>query len=659
MFPRRTSIWLPLLKVLSEAGGALRPSEATERVEAYFPKLTEDDKRYMTPKGRLRWAQHDVPWARYDLVKQGLMRNTPGIWEISDDGRAYLEAQWESWEPQYVQRNGEWDVPDSETDASDDVLPPPRYWWVNQGQSYETERDGGYIWAPLKTTGGSTIAHWARVKEVLPGDILVHYSNGAVRAISIANGEVQERDNPHANSEWERRGLAVAVQYYELSMPYPRERFPDSLVRMNLSDGPFNREGQVKQGYLWRFSAEALQMLTDLSDFPWPSGLPIERPRGSSVEVWEAHESVSKYGGEPFDLRQAYDVIAATGYRISIDDVLNVLLALEVRPFVIFSGRSGTGKTLLTRILASLFGWPYYMVPVSPAWTDPADLLGFVSPLSRQRVPGALEDLLVSNNDDALLCLDEFNIAKVEHYFSDFISAMENGSEGFSRGLFPKLQRLSVNSGESFRLPPRLRVIATMNFDDSVQSITPRVLDRANVLDFNVPSVDVLVVDRSIDLALVNKTNFQWPWNGERVLADPETFMQTATMIRDIWPALRGSRGQFAHRVAQEMCRYIALGLPFAGDLGRNTEEQREFLLDRQIAQRILPKFHGTAADRDIEALMRLMSALRGYEWTHFSTMDRLAAVDDFRNWNHFPRTADKIEQLVTSYTRDGYATFW
>jgi hypothetical protein len=107
------------------------------------------------------------------------------------------------------------------------------------------------------------------------------------------------------------------------------------------------------------------------------------------------------------------------------------------------------------------------------------------------------------------------------------------------------------------------------------------------------------------------------------------------------------------------MHRYIALGLSFANALGRNDDEQRESLLDRQIAQRILPKFHGTAVNRDIEALMRLMSVLRENELSDSSTVDRLRMIEDFKNWGRFPKTATKIEQLVVSYTEDGYASFW
>lgn len=658
MFPRRKSIWLPLLKVLDENGGPVKPSEAIEAVEEYFPELTAEDKEYKTPRGRVRWVTEDVPWARRDLARQDLMLNVRGQWQISGKGRVYLHEHWDSWVPEYVPRENGMPGESSENPRdADDAPPPAAYWWVNQGQSYESERDGGYIWAPLHTKSGATLGHWERVSGVLPGDVLIHYSNGAVRAIGIAEEVAEQRDNPHAGSHnaWEDKGWAANVHYYELRESYGRALFPEGFRRMDIPDGPFDRAGQVKQGYLWGFSEEAFQMFTGDPKFPWPPDVPLDRPSERSTSPSVAMESSGSYRNESFDLLKAHQKVNQIGYQISADDLLNVLLALETRPFVIFSGRSGTGKTTLARIIASLFGWTHYMVAVSPAWADPADLLGFISPLSHQRVAGALDDLLNEHQSHALLCLDEFNVAKVEHYFSDFISAMDSGVQGSFWGPLPSLKRLSEEQNEGLRLPERLCVVATMNFDDSVQSITPRVLDRANVMEFDVLSADALVVEKSLDWESMVTTKFQWSWKKGSELVAPKV----SEMIRGIWPALHRSRGQFTHRVAQEMHRYVMLGMPFAPDLDRNDDQQLEALVDRQIAQRILPKFHGTAANRDVDALIRVLSNLRGNASDSVSGVDRLRVVSEFRNWGRFPKTIEKIEQLLTSYTEDGYASFW
>ena len=56
---------------------------------------------------------------------------------------------------------------------------------VFQGDTYEEERKGQFIWAPKYTKAGGTCHHWDRLIEVRPGDIIFHCSNGYIRALSI------------------------------------------------------------------------------------------------------------------------------------------------------------------------------------------------------------------------------------------------------------------------------------------------------------------------------------------------------------------------------------------------------------------------------------------------------------------------------------------
>ncbi|MCL5116700.1 MAG: AAA family ATPase [Firmicutes bacterium] len=407
----------------------------------------------------------------------------------------------------------------------------------------------------------------------------------------------------------------------------------------------FHQSSQDENGYYFELTRDAAVGEHWSYDGEEPTAMPM------------AHEEREEYGLRPFDLDEAHARIVRMGYQITKSDLLNVLLSVEIRPFAILSGRSGTGKTTLSRIIAMLFGWAYHVVAVSPAWADPADLMGFTSPLTNQRVAGALDPLLMpSTGDRALLCLDEFNVAKVEHYFSDFISGMDSGNDGDFWGTFPSLKRLSEESQESLALPKGLVVVATMNFDDSVQSITPRVLDRANVIEFDIESSGDLVVSQSLDWqSMGEEPLFQWPWQGRDLDDDPIT----KELIRGLWDALKGSRGQFGHRVAQEMYRYISLGLPFAHVLERTREEQRDVLLDQQIIQRLLPKLHGTASSRDIAALFRLLERLTDTSSVPEDTAKRAALIQEARNQGRYPRTVQKIDQLFSTYIEDGYASFW
>lgn len=382
-----------------------------------------------------------------------------------------------------------------------------------------------------------------------------------------------------------------------------------------------------------------------------------------------AHEAQPPYpdpeASMAFEVPEAISRMGEMGYRLAPKHLANILLCLEIRPFVIFSGRSGTGKTSLSRLLSYLFGWPYYHVAVSPAWADPSDLLGYLSPMSNKRVAGALDALLTESRPHALLCLDEFNIAKVEHYFSDFISAMDAGDTSFwaepatLRSLNDNAAR--VGEGERLRMPQTLRVIATMNFDDSVQSITPRVLDRANLIEFDVTHADELLLDQALDWSqAVGWPRHQWPLPVSSDGPHPEV----AATIRQVWQALYTSRGQFGHRVAQEISRYVEMGCAWGEVFGETLEERVDTLFDFQFVQRVLPKFHGTADRHDIDALMTFLQTI-----THpgddvspadsWEAEQRRQILDEATNADRFPLTVRKVSRLVNSYTVDGYASYW
>lgn len=107
--PIRESIYFPLLKVIADAGGRLPMSEAIKRVEAFFPELTEEDKLQLLPSGRNKKWPNRVRWARQDLVLKGYLdRKAPkGIWQITEQGKEYLESEWPKWKPRYPSPQGE------------------------------------------------------------------------------------------------------------------------------------------------------------------------------------------------------------------------------------------------------------------------------------------------------------------------------------------------------------------------------------------------------------------------------------------------------------------------------------------------------------------------------------------------------------------------
>lgn len=150
----------------------------------------------------------------------------------------------------------------------------PAVWWVNQGKTFDHESAGGYFWAPLRDRRGGSPAHWRRMEEVRPGDIVLHYSDGFVRAVSRVREAPQRAPYPReAHGQYGgREGNLVYTHYHRLDPPVPRA-VTAGLNNLPTTDGPFTSSGAVQQGYLYRFSVEAVRELIATFDTSWPRWL--------------------------------------------------------------------------------------------------------------------------------------------------------------------------------------------------------------------------------------------------------------------------------------------------------------------------------------------------------------------------------------------------
>lgn len=147
----------------------------------------------------------------------------------------------------------------------------PNVWWVNQGRTFRHESREGYFWAPLRDRRGGTPAHWRRMEEVRTGDIVLHYSEGFVRAVSQVQAPPQKALYPDAtHGEYGgREGNLIYTQYHDLDRPVPRE-VAAQVENVPTADHPFTVTGAVQQGYLFRFGLEALYELVTTYDTNWP-----------------------------------------------------------------------------------------------------------------------------------------------------------------------------------------------------------------------------------------------------------------------------------------------------------------------------------------------------------------------------------------------------
>ena len=146
------------------------------------------------------------------------------------------------------------------------------YWWVNQNQTYIEEREGGLLWAPLKDRGGKTPHHWARMNDLLPGDIVFSYVGQAIVAFSYISTAAHPSARPHPSKpglEWQDEGLRANARYCDLNPPIQLNRFAtDILPILPKIYSPLDLNGEGNQGYLYPLPPNAAHRITrEIADF--------------------------------------------------------------------------------------------------------------------------------------------------------------------------------------------------------------------------------------------------------------------------------------------------------------------------------------------------------------------------------------------------------
>lgn len=205
-------------------------------------------------------------------------------------------------------------------------------------------------------------------------------------------------------------------------------------------------------------------------------------------------------------LDQLRERVARRGFVFDSDDLINLHVAVKTGLWTVVAGPTGLGKSALPRLYAEGLGMldhEYLTLAVQPDWLDDRDVLGAFNALSGRFEPAAtgLVDLLIHAAEDArrgrggiyLVCLDEMNLSRVEHYFARFLSVLEQPAARRTLTLFSEGQ---ANPGDPYlpwrQLPlgDNVRFVGTVNIDETTHFFSPKVLDRAALLTLEPPALD-------------------------------------------------------------------------------------------------------------------------------------------------------------------------
>jgi hypothetical protein len=125
------------------------------------------------------------------------------------------------------------------------------YWWVSQNKKYHEERDGGFLWAPKHNSAGFTPSHWAKMNDVLPGDVIFSYFRTKIVAVSVAKTQARDSPNELGDDSWDDEGRKIDVEYEDVKPELSiAEVVADIQPLLPQKYSPLNRKGTGNQGYL-------------------------------------------------------------------------------------------------------------------------------------------------------------------------------------------------------------------------------------------------------------------------------------------------------------------------------------------------------------------------------------------------------------------------
>lgn len=339
------------------------------------------------------------------------------------------------------------------------------------------------------------------------------------------------------------------------------------------------------------------------------------------------------------------------------NDVCTLYLsAIRTKPFLLLAGISGTGKSRIVRRLAqaattawlegctdeelSVNRWNIHkpqnfeIIQVKPNWHNSMDVVGYQTNIPEPHYVFTpfveyVAKAWLHPDVPFFLCLDEMNLAPVEEYFAEFLSAIESRSKKggeyetdplikpFSsfgeqvckqmlKDLFPEKDIDDASKEPLFSvvnrfktkgltLPENLIVIGTVNMDETTCTFSRKVLDRAMSFEMNEVDYDSFIAGQSdvISTALsseVSKLLTDREIDAKEVVDEIDS-KQVLDYLKAVNVALEGTPFKLGYRAANEALLYVSAAHRFR-------QNSLSAALDEFTLMKILSRIEGDKIGR-------------------------------------------------------------
>ena len=410
--------------------------------------------------------------------------------------------------------------------------------------------------------------------------------------------------------------------------------------------------------------------------------------------------------GDTFIIRlKSEKVLGDENRQIKVGDInttqKSYLTAIRTKPFLLLAGISGTGKSRIVRKLAQATDdidafandaerfschspANFCLIQVKPNWHNSMDVVGFKSNIGKEGehyeytpfiefIGKAWQNL----NTPFFLCLDEMNLAPVEEYFAEFLSAIEsrsidgNGSyetdpiikpfKDFGKKVaYEMIEHLIGEKGEDvdqmsdlakrlyyrgLTLPQNLIVMGTVNMDETTFSFSRKVLDRAMSIEMNEVNYDAFLAGTTEDdipvLTDINNLLVDRPIKALEVKNDIDGD-RIKEYLKSINAILEGTPFKLGYRAANEAILYVAASKAFGKD---NVAEA----LDDFTLMKILSRIEGDSSKLKTANGECILESLSNFFNSEEGILSELKSST----------TLAKLRSMKLILERDHFVSFW
>jgi hypothetical protein len=529
------------------------------------------------------------------------------------------------------------------------------------------------------------------VKGLAPGDFIVFgegfsgsprtdsakWMQGSLETLTF--GRITRALQTETTLEWPSEQRAKAVEYHH------RVRFvadAPSIGPVELADAAVLTPA-LAEGLRRSASANRGVVIDDVP--PGKTAAPLTPATAPLIAPPVAQPAVTAppvIHDVPATLAQIERAMASAGMVLGSHVVHAFYASLRAKPFVLLAGNSGTGKSRLVRLFAEVCGATvengrFQMIPVRPDWNDGSELVGYFD-LNGDYQPGKIVPVLLrahrAPTRPFFVCLDEMNLARVEHYFSDFLSVVESrrlvdgrvlsdpivgtqelgamsdkSLDAEERAALAKLQ----SAGRGLTFPDNVFVVGTVNMDETTQPFSRKVLDRANTLEFN--DVDLArrpLSDHGSTAALDLDANFFRP----DLVGMTALIERAAPLFDDVSSRLTAlnrvlSEGGFevGYRVRDEATAFVV----FCELAGLSRDEA----LERVVLQKVLPRLQGSSPR--IERVLRALIKEHTGEAVESNGAAAIEALQKLRLDGKTTALGRKLSGMLLTLWEEGFTSFW